>query len=188
MTKRFILLLLPLLFCWQFLAAQPDLYLINRAKHKVIRIKPGQQLSLRYKGYLGQQEFVKQTVTDINDSMVMLGIDPELLTPGFQKMVANNPKYVHRKVMLRDITGIRRLTFGRQLLKSGLVVTNIVGTYILLTNLYRNNNFTIGQTFFISLGVGIGTSIIINALLPENPKYNISDGWELVTGYEKPKP
>ncbi len=187
MSKRhYIFLLLSILFFLES-RAQTNLYFINRAKHKIIEVRVGQQLSIKYKGYLGQTEFVKQSVTDVNDSSVTLGIDPEMFGKGFKTMMSNNPKYVYRKVMIKDIMAFRRMTAGRQLLKSGLMAGNIIGSYYLLYDLYRDNHFSIGVNFLISLGVGIGTSVIINAILPENPKYHLDDGWEVSTGFTSPK-
>ena len=167
--------------------AQPNLYFINRAKHKIIEVSIGQQLSIKYKGYLGQTEFVKQTVTDINDSFVTLGVDPEMLGKGFQAMMSNNPKFIYRKVMIKDILAFRRITAGRQLLKVGLMMGNVAGSYYLLYNLYKKNDFSVGVTFLISFGVSVGTAVVINALLPENPKYQLNEGWEVITGFTRPK-
>jgi hypothetical protein len=166
--------------------AQPNLYFINRAKNKIIEVKPSQQLSIKYKGYLGQPEFVKQTVTDINDSMITLGVDPQLLG-GLGKALENNPKFVYRKVRIADILTFRRMTKGRQILKVGLQLANIVASYFLLANLYSNTGLSPASTFAISLGVGISTNIIINTALPENPKYRLEDGWEVTTGNVMPK-
>ncbi len=186
MHKLFIVFcILSLSIC--FVAqAQTNLYFISKTKHKIIEVKPGQQLSIKYKGYLGQSEFVKQTVTEINDSMITLGVDPTALG-SIGKMLEKNPKYVYRKIYIKDITAFRRMTTSRQLLKSGLLIVNVVGSYILLTNLYTKNKLSSSQTFFISFGIGLGTSIIINALFPENPKYQLENGWEVITGSQKPK-
>lgn len=177
MSKR-IFVLIAYMICVNFVFAQ-NLYFVNPTKHKIIEIKVGQQLSIKHNGYLGQNEFVKQTITDITDSSITLGIDPEIFGP-LKKIVENNPKYVYRKILIKDITAFRRITTSRQLLKSALILGNIAGTYILLSNLYKNNSYTITQTFLISAGVGVGTTILINALLPENPKYKMADGWEVL--------
>jgi hypothetical protein len=180
-----------IIFCFLFLFglgvfAQANLYFVNRTKHKVIEVKLGHQLSLKYKGYMGQTEFAKQSLTDLNDSMITLGVNPEDL--GILKnMASNNPKFIYRKILIKDILAFRRITTGRLMLKTTLTIANIVGTYFLLTELYQNNKFSNVQTFFISLGVGISTSIIINAALPENPKFNMQDGWEVMVAKEKPK-
>ncbi len=170
-----------------FLQAQPNLYFINKVKNKVIEVKIGQQLSLKYSGYLGQPEFSKQTVTDISDSFVVLGFDPEALGKTFAKSMSNNPKFVHKKIMLKDILAFRRMTSGRQLLKSTLLLGNIFASSYLLSNLYNDNSITNFQRYFISLGVGFGASILISAIMPENPKYHLNDGWEVRVAYEKPK-
>ena len=107
------------LFCES--QAQTNLYFTNRAKNKIIEVHAGQQLSLKYNGYLGQPEFVKQTVTEITDSFIVLGINPEIFGSGFKNAVANNPKFVYKKVLLKDVISFRRITSGRQLLKTTLI-------------------------------------------------------------------
>lgn len=186
MRKLFsLIVLLGISMCFAA-QAQTNLYFLNRSKHKIIEVKVGHQLSIKYKGYLGQNEFAKQTVTEINDSMITLGVDPSTL--GFAgKMLENNPKFIYRKIYIKDITSFRRMTVARQLLKAGLLVANIAGTYVLLTNLYNANNYSVFETFLISFGVGVGTSVIINSCFPENPKYLLENGWEVTTGLEKPK-
>ncbi|MFI5222333.1 MAG: hypothetical protein ACHQK8_08410 [Bacteroidia bacterium] len=167
--------------------AQPNLYFINRAKHRIIEVKPGQMLSVKYKGYLGQMEFAKESVTDINDSMITLGINPEIFSPGIEKMLTNSPKFIHRKIYIKDIVAFRRITLARSLMKTTLVGANIFGSYYLLFNYYKKNNFTTSETFFISLGVGIASTILINLIFPEKPKHRMENGWEAATGYSKPK-
>lgn len=167
--------------------AQTNLYFINKAKNKIIEVQTGQQLSLKYNGYLGQPEFVKQTVTEITDSFVVLGVNPEILGTTYKKVLSNNPKFIYKKVMLKDIIAFRRITVSRQLLKTTLMVANIFGTGFLLTDLYKRSSFSTLETYGISIGIAIGTSIIINLALPENPKYYLNNGWEITTGYIKPK-
>lgn len=166
--------------------AQQNIYFINKAKNKIIEVRLGHQLSLKYNGYLGQSEFVKQTVTDISDSFVVLGINPEILGKTFEKAVSNSPKYIYKKILLKDIISFRRMTSGRELLKSTLMLANIFSTVYILTDLYKKNNFTSLETIGISMGVGIVSSTIINIAFPENPKYEIEDGWTVTTGFRKP--
>ena len=183
---KLFLLFLVLIF-GAVLQAQTNIYFINRAKNKVVEVKVGQILSLKYKGYLGQPEFVKETVTEITDSFVVLGVNPEILGAGFQKILSSNPKFIYKKVMLNDIVSFRRITAGRQLLRTSLMVANIIGIGYLLTDLYHYNTFTVPETLGISLGVGIVSSLAINIFFPENPKYFLNNGWIITTGFEKPK-
>ncbi len=183
--RLFLLMLFIALYCAS--QAQTNLYFINRSKHKIIEVKTGQQLSLKYKGYLGQPEFAKQTVTEITDSFIYLGVDPELLGDLFKKSISNNPKFIYKKVLLKDIIAFRRMTVGRQFFKSSMMIATIFGTGYLLTDLYQKNKFTTLETLGISFGVGIGTSLLINLVLPENPKCFLSDGWEVTTGTSMPK-
>jgi hypothetical protein len=186
MSKQILVFLVMSMVWCTMASAQPNLYFINRAKHKVIEVKPGNQLSIKYKGYLGQPEFVKQAVTDINDSMITLGIDPQLLG-GMGKALENNPKFVYRKIRIADITMFRRMTAGRQLLKQSLLLTNIVASFFVVTGLNDHTNLTSAEVFFASAGIGLVTAIIIHVSFPENPKYRLEEGWEVTVGYVKPK-
>jgi len=174
-----------ILFCHS--QAQTNLYFINKTKNKIIEVQPGEQLSLKYAGYLGQPEFVKQTVTEITDSFVVLGVNPEIFGSTYQKALSDNPKFIYKKVMLKDIISFRRLTISRQLLKSSLMIANIFAAGYLLTDLYKKNNLSTIETLGISLSVGIITSVIINSVLPENPKYDLKNGWIVRAGNVKPK-
>ena len=171
----------------EFSQAQTNIYFINTIKHKTIEVKVGQILSLKYNGYLGQPEFVKQTITEITDSFVVLGVNPEIFGPSFQKAMSNNPKFIYKKVLLKDIISFRRITAGRQILKNTLLLANIIGISYLLTDLYHKNNFTPFESFGITLGVGIGSSVLINSIFPENPKYSLGNDWILITGSKNPK-
>jgi len=186
MRNIFFLSLFFTFFIFENAFAQPNIYFINRQKHKIITVSPGQQLSLKYKGYMNQSEFAKHTVTDVSDSFITLGIDPQMFGNGLGKMLSNSPSYVYRKVRITDILSFRKISNSRLLVKNTLLIGNIVGSYFVLSNLYKQNNFTVGQSFLISLGTGIFSAILINSILPENPKYKMEDGWEIRTGYVKP--
>jgi hypothetical protein len=168
------------------LYAQQNIYFINKAKNKIVEVKLGQQLSLKYNGYLGQPEFVKQTVSEINDSFVVLGINPDILGKTFEKAVSKNPKYIFKKVLLKDIVSFRKISAGRQLLKSGLLLSSLFGSSYLLADLYSNSSLTHLETFWISFGIAVVSNGIINLAFPENPKYDIGNCWIITTGYSKP--
>ncbi len=174
--------------CSFYTQAQPDAWFVNSRVKKAIRVSVGQILSVSYHGYLGQKDYVKAPVTDINDSMITLGTDPALL-PGFiRKSAENNPRYVFRKIFIRDIIAFRRITAGRQLLKSSLVAGSIVGSFFLFKELNESQKYKASELFWISLGSGLGSSYLINAMFPETPKYRMEQDWRVVVSWDEVKP
>jgi hypothetical protein len=182
------LLIALLLLLAQPVCAQPDAWFLNSGHKKAIRVSPGHTLSISYRGYLGQRDYVKAVVTDVNDSMITLGTDPALFPAFMRKSFENNPRYVFRKIYIRDIISFRRITNGRHLLKSTLVVGSIVGSYFLFRELSGGGNYDPAQLFWISLATGLGSTWIINALLPEAPKYYVDDGWRVVVSWDPVQP
>ena len=160
------------------LKAQSQLIFINTSINKIIKVQNGDQLSLQYKGYLGQTEYFKHNVGHITDSSVILGYYfPEY--GAFQNKMTNNAKWVQKEILLKDITMFRRIGPGRQLLKSTLEFGTALSALFLLNNLYINNTFSNLQKFGITLSAGLIPRIIIGVIMPEKPKYVISDGWRV---------
>ena len=155
---------------------QNVLVFTNSKLNKVIEVKAGQFLSVRYNGYLGQPEFFKNVVTEITDSTILLGIQPELISPVLKN---RNIPGSGKVIRITDISAFRRMRIGRQLLKSMSILGLAVGDYFLLSHLFRNVKISSGSAFLISLGAGIGGKIFIDLLYPESPKFNMSEGWQV---------
>lgn len=153
--------------------AQNQLVLTNVKKNKMIIVREGQTFSLMYKGYLGQTEFAKNMVTEITDSTVLLEIVPGSEFFWKSPLILSGRKLVK----LNDIVAFRRITLGRKLLKSVLTTGAFLGSYLVLFNFYKSSNASVGRDLLLSVGVGLGSKLLIDAILPENPKYTMDDGW-----------
>lgn len=167
-------------FCCIFTYAQQPVLVFKQAStNKVIKVKPGNTLSVQYNGYLGQTEQFKQLVTDINDSVVTLGYE-------ISSKVFNSLEKTHglKQIRITDITRFRRMTTGRQLGKAFVKLGTAVGTYILAYNLVKNPDISTGELLLYTLGVGLGSAALVEAIFPENPKYFVKDGWEVTVIHE----
>ncbi len=179
MNKRFFVLfsiigLSASLFC------QTSLLFLNAKQGKLIKANFGDQLSVQYKGYLGQTETFKHTLSEITDSSMILGYyfpEGTFGSPGMMRSLG----IVHKEIMLKDITAFRRMSQARGMLKSTLSMCAALGTIYLLNNFYQNNQFSTLARIGISLGVGLGTNYAVNLCLPEKPKYKMMDGWIVET-------
>lgn len=174
------ILSLLLFYCSVFAyAQQPVIVFKNTATNKVIKVKPGNTLSIQYNGYMGQSEQFKQLVTDINDSMVTLGY-PQ--SASFLNAIdkANGPK----QIRIADITRFRKMTTGRQLVKALLKLSTAVGTYILAYNLAKLPDLSTGELLLYTLSVGMGSATLVEVAFPEHPKYFLKDGWEVSVIHE----
>lgn len=144
---------------------------------KKIPVRSGTTLSIAYRGYLGQTEYFKSTLSVAGDSTLILG------NPLIQERYLGDSKLkqalTSKEVRYSDLIAFRRISLGRMILKSTLSVGALVGSFVLLGDLYRNSDYTDLQKFGISIGSGLGVNVLIQLLLPENPKYKMEDGWEI---------
>lgn len=173
--NKLILLLFFSLIC-RGVALCQTLIFWNEQTQQQIKVVPGHMLSVSYTGYNGVSEFVKLTVTDINDSCVVLGVDPTriaLLSGKSDGPMLNT----YKVVKIRDIVAFRRISAGRRILKSSLRIAAYVGTFLLVTELIKNTSVSTLETYFISLGTGLGGVGTIEFLLPDKTKHKIKNGW-----------
>jgi hypothetical protein len=152
--------------------AQKRLLFYNAKTLRTIELKEGHKASILYKGYLGQPEFFIQMVTHITDSTIVLG------TNRSSKLFGKSDAPSAKTIRISDILGFRRMTVGRQLAQAGVSIAGVVGSYILIRNLYASNINPTGA-FFISLGTGYGIIGITRLLFPENIKYHMEEGWQV---------
>ncbi|MFY7734329.1 MAG: hypothetical protein ACOVSR_12660 [Bacteroidia bacterium] len=175
MKKTLLNVIIILLFCSQIFA-QKSLIFLNTKTNETIEVSVGQTLSIKFKGYNNQLFYVKNIVTEINDSNIVLGHETDEPPVWAQKLSKKfEPNY--RVVDIKDIVAFRRITAGRTLGKSFLSSTIVLGTFFGTINLFRNTQLETWQTVFLSLGIGMATSVINAFVLPENPKNKISDNW-----------
>lgn len=172
MLRLGLLLLANMLMLSAF--AQKMLVFRQASTQRVIELKIGHRAAILYSGYLGQLEFARETVTDITDSTITIGVDITKIFPSSKP--GKNNRLVYKVIAIKDIKGFRRMTLGRQLAKSAFNIAGIVGSFYLLQDVYSSDisNF---NAFAISLGVGLGLYGINNLIFPENIKYYIEEGW-----------
>lgn len=178
-TEKHLILLFLLVFNLVSITSsgQNVILFMNTKSGVVLKAKPGDQISVLYKGYLGQTEYYKHTLFEIKDSTFILG-NP-LQGKGSQSLL---PAY--KEIKYSDVIAFRRMGIGRTLLKSTLSLGAAIGTLLVLDRLYTNNQVNNFAKIGISMGVGLGLRFGIDALLPEKPKYFIKDGWELKAAME----
>lgn len=166
---------LLLCFCFQAAIGQ-QLIFTNSAKNKQVKAGIGNMLFVTYKGYNGQHEFATQLITDITDSTVTLGFNPENFT-GNKKYnaSANNFKVIY----LKDITAFRKRSVSGVALNALISVGGVVGSVFLLNDLFNNNNISTGNAFLISFGAGLVLRFGTQLLFPVNAKYKMADGWSV---------
>jgi len=156
--------------------AQKTLLFLNTKTNKAIEVSEGQTLSVQYRGYNNQIYHFKNIVSEINDSTILLGNMSEEQPAWSQKLSRKfEPNY--RIIAIKDIVTFRRITIGRSLGKSLLTTSIMLGTFFGTIDLFRNNQLGTLQTAFLSIGIGITTSVVNAIILPENPKYKVNEGW-----------
>jgi hypothetical protein len=164
--------------CGIGLHAQHALLFYNPQQGKEIRMQVGHKACILYKGYLGQIEIAKETVTDITDSTIVLGVNLAEKMPALAGKPGKRKTLTYKVIKHSDIIGFRRMTIGRQVAKIGLTAAGLVGSFYLVSNVYRGD-FTTLQAFGISLAGGVAFVWLNNALLPENIKYYMDEGWQV---------
>jgi hypothetical protein len=175
MKKTLLNVIIIFLFCSQIFA-QKSLIFLNTKTNETIEVSVGQTLSIKFKGYNNQLFYVKNIVTEISDSNIVLGHEADEPPVWTQKLSKKfEPNY--RVVDIKDIVAFRRITAGRTLGKSLLSSTIMLGTFFGTIDLFRNTQLETWQTVLISIGIGTATSVINAFVLPENPKNKISDNW-----------
>jgi len=155
--------------------AQQKIIFYNQKNHKKIIAEYGSNLSVYYNGYLGQKEFYKNTITNVTDSSVFLGIMNSDI--GIFKNILPSGK----EIMINDITVFRKISNGRNLSKSLFSIAVIFGSFYLLNQQINKNNNSVLENFAITLGIGITSKAIVNIIFNEKPKHKINDGWVVLT-------
>jgi len=167
---------LVIIFFTNQIFAQKSLLFLNIKTGVTIEVSEGQTLSIQYRGYNNQLYHYKNTVTEINDSSIVLGnIDdePKVWIQKLSKKYESN----YRIVAIKDIVAFRRITAGRILVKSLVSTTLSIGSIIAFYGIINNSKGNYFQPFLLSIGIGIGTSILNSFILPDNPKNKIKNDW-----------
>ena len=175
LEKKLILCLIGILMIGSHnLLAQGKIIFFNVSQGKLIQAKIGDQLSVVYKGYLGQTETYKNTLTEIKDSSFVLGMPASVLNPN-----QSSQELQHKEIRYADVIAFRRIGLGRVMLKTSLSLSATIGTIILLKNLYAQNKVSDLGKIGISIGVGLGLNALINMAMPDKPNHKMKEGWEI---------
>lgn len=158
--------------------AQKSLLFYQQKSAKTIELKVGHRAAILYKGYTGQTEFFCETVTEISDSTIELGINLQNKYPSIALRPGKMNRITHKTIRIIDIIGFRRMTIGRQVAKLTLTTAGIIGSFYILPKIY-STGLSPTAAFFASLGYGIGILWLNNILFPENIKYYFEDGWSV---------
>lgn len=169
---------LGLLFSVQISSAQRSLLFFNLQSGKTIQLKVGHRASILYKGYLGQLEFAKETVTDITDTTIVLGVNLAETMPLLAPKPGKSTRLTYKVIRINDIVGFRRMTLGRQFAKLSLTVVGVVGTFVVF-NQAKMRGVSSFNASLITFGSGLSFLWINNLLLPENIKYYMENGWQV---------
>jgi hypothetical protein len=167
------------LFCCIFLfndLFSQQVVFSNHKLNKTIVVKPGCKVFLGYKGYNGMQEFASNTVTDITDSTITLGVD---LSFWFPNKKPNSSTNQYKIIRLSDITHFRKRSMGGELLKNAMQIGAALGSIYLLSDLYINSSTSRSNAILISAGVGVALNFTVKMIFPENAKYRMKDGWTI---------
>jgi hypothetical protein len=165
------------LFFIAFIAGAQDLVFKN-TNGKTIHLKNGDQLSIFYKGYLGQKQYSNNDFLYKTDSSIVVGVAAKPINNKVADYLLMKGQ-LQKEILFKDIIAFRRISVGRKILKSTLNIAAITGFALLLSESYAKGNMTYGESFLYSLAGGISISLLINLALPENPKYNMEDGWQI---------
>lgn len=160
------------------LLGQNSLIFLNPSHGKLIKAKEGDVLSIRYKGYLGQTEYFKNTLTEIKDSSFVLGV------PIFRRNGGNmgneiDQQFQCKEIRYLDVIAFRKASIGRNVFKSTLTLGAAVGTVFLFDKLYQKNQVSTFAKIGISIGVGLSLNYLINLAIPEKPNHKMTDGWQI---------
>lgn len=163
------LIIIVFILCFVQLKAQKQvLVFYNKSLNKSAQIPLKGMLTVEYAGYLKQLELSNNSLVSITDSSIILGKS---------KLIGGITE--RREIKIDDITGFRKISAGRMILKSILTVATTLGSYYTFSD---NTNMNATERLILSTATGIGTRISINLLFPDKKiKYKVKNGWKIIT-------
>ncbi|MCW3806092.1 hypothetical protein [Plebeiibacterium marinum] len=149
-------------------AQKQILVFLNDKDKKATQIPLGGMLMLEYNGYLNQKELSMNYMMSLSDSSVVLSKYRLFGTPTEQ-----------RKIMLKDITGFRKVSVGSQFLKFALTTAATLGSYYAFSD---KNNLNSTERLLYSTGVGLATHFGIKLAFPSKRiKHKITNDWRIIS-------
>lgn len=168
------LVLSIVLFCLFYMGfpiasfAQHHLVFYNDSTEQIVEIRPRDIIKLEYRGYLSQPEVIENRVIEVKQEALILG----------QTAFGYAVPETFRTVLLNDITGFRKFSRLRYTLKAAAQIGTAVGSIILFREVIDRSKLSGTGDILLSLGVGIGSTLLIESLFPKRVKNRKQDGWE----------
>ena len=125
---------------------------------------------IQYNGYLSQKEEIKGRILQINDSLIILG----------SKFLGI--ENINKKINITDISGFRKYTKARRILKTSLNIIVIGGSIYAPEILNINSLF---GSYSVSVGTGIIGVEIIDLIFSNKVKNTTKSGWKFKIMYPK---
>ena len=123
---------------------------------------------VEYSGYLGQKELSMNYMMNLNDSSLILSKVKLLGSPTERK-----------EIMLKDITGFRKVSVGSQFLKFALTTAATLGSYYAFSDKGSLNST---ERLLYSTGVGLVTHFGIKLAFPtKRIRYKMNKNWKVLT-------
>ncbi len=167
MVKTSIFLLFFLLIALPSLA-QNVIKFTNSLSGKEVIIREGDMAKFSYRGYLNQPEVEENRIFRITPIDVHMG----------QMAFGHVAPQTQRSILLSDITGFRKYFKHRTALKTSLQLASTVSIILLYPEIVNRDKLTRTQDILISLGISIGTSLLIEAMFPKKIKNRMNQGWQ----------
>ncbi len=170
MPFRFIAVLFLLMLSGVISRAQAPTHLrfYNDSLQQEVLIRSGDAVKFEYTGYLGQHEVLENKILQIGGNAVVLG----------QTMFGVVIPETQRTILLEDITGFRKFVRSRRALKTVAQLGVAVGSILLFRKAIDRSELSDTGDILLTLGVGIGTTVLVESLFPKKVKKRMSEGWQ----------
>ncbi len=165
---RYILMFILFISLGNLKAQKKILVFLNETEQQAVQIQTGGLVLLEYSGYLKQKELTMNYILSVNDSSVVLG----------KSRLFRGP-LERREIRLQDITGVRKVSVGSQLLKFALTSVATIGSYYALSDM---NDINTTERLLYSTGIGLTTNFAIKLAFPtKKVKYKLNKNWKVFT-------
>lgn len=135
---------------------------------KEVIIRPGDIVKFEYAGYLRQPEVLENRVIQLGGDAIVLG----------QSFFGYAVPETQRTILLQDITGFRKFSRLRYTLKAVAQIGSAVGSIILFRKVIDRDKLSSTEDVLLTLGVGIGSTFLVESLFPKRIKRKMSQGWK----------
>lgn len=147
--------------------SQNYLRFYNDSLQQEVIIRLGDVAKFEYSGYLRQPEALENRVIQIGSNAIVLG----------QSFFGYAVPEARRTILLNDITGFRKFSRLRYTLKATAQIGSAIGSIILFRKVIDRSKLSSTGDVLLTLGVGIGSTILVESLFPKNVKKKMREGW-----------